>query len=289
MKMKKEGIIVLIALFALAFSFGCIGGGGEENETAAGNGYTINVNPKTVIAGGVITVELRLKNIFDNDMSDLSAVIKDLPSSFGTPEENTGILITRGQEYPIIWTIEAPETDLKQTVSPKIEVCFDYVTNFYFDTALVPKDKVTEAIQVQSGYSNGPIKVTQVGLDKIFLKDGTSYTTGSLNIQNNWQGRIERINEIKITPPAENVASEGVKYAKCGNDTTTSIKPEDTNCDILENKLAIGDGLTATVKITTDYDGSDIKVERTNGEINYTYCYEIPMGTITVCPVGQRC
>ena len=286
--MRREIMFVLATLFALAFTFGCIGGGGKTNETAAGSGYTINVNPKTVISEGVITIDLRLKNIFDNDMTNVKASIKDIPSTFTGAESYKDITIVKGQEYPIIWSINAPSTDLKQNINPKIEVCFDYTTNFYFDTALVPKDLTTEKVQVRSGYSNGPISITQMGLDKIFLKDGgTSYITGSLDIKNNWQGKIKSINEVTITPSGD--LSAGIKYASCGGDTSTSIKSTDNNCNILSNSLAIGDGLITTLKLSTGYSGSSIQVERTDGVVDYTYCYDIPIGTITICPVGQRC
>ena len=285
--MKKEGLIILIALFALAFTFGCTMGGEKSNNTNTGNGYTLKVSPKNVISEGVITIDLRLKNIFDNDMNNVEATIKDIPSTFTGTEKVEGVTIVKGQEYPMIWSITTPSTDLKQSINPKVEVCFDYTTNFYFDTALVPRDKATEEVQVQSGYSNGPISVTQMGLDKIFLKeDGTGFITGSLDIKNNWQGHIQSINKITITPSG---LTGGIKYASCGGDTVTTITPSTANCGILNNNLAIGDGLITTIKLSTTSGGSSISTERTNGEVDYTYCYDIPLGTITVCPVGQRC
>jgi len=287
--MKREMMFVLVTFFALAFTFGCINGGGEKtNESSTGNGYTINVNPRTIISEGVITIELRLNNIFENDMTGVEAKIKDIPSTFTGTDPVSEITIVKGQEYPIIWSITSPSTELKQNINPKVEVCFNYTTNFYFDTAIVPRDLTTEETQVQNGYSNGPVTVTQMGLDKIFLKNGgTGYTTGSLDIKNNWQGHIKSINNITIIP-SEGL-SAGIKYASCGGEDSTSITPTTEGCDILSNNLAIGDGLITTIKLTTEYSGDSIKTERTNGEVDYTYCYDIPVGTITVCPVGQRC
>ena len=285
--MKKGWIFIFAVLFALTFTFGCTSGG-KGNATTGGEAYTLNVNPRTVISGGVITVDLRINNIFDNDMKDLSANINDLPSTFTGADKISDITIVKGQSYPVIWSINAPETDLKQNINPKVHVCFNYTTNFYFDTALVPKTLATENVQLQTGYSNGPLSVSQMGLDKIFLREtGTSYTAGSLDIKNTWQGKIESINNITLMPPSN--LNEGVKYAKCGSDVTTTIVPDTGDCSILSNKLAIGDGIIGTVKLNTTYADNSIKVERTNGIIDYTYCYDVDIGDVTVCPVGQRC
>jgi hypothetical protein len=284
--MKNE-IIVLVAVFALAIAFGCTSGGNETNNTSTGVGYTISAKPQTVISEGVVTIELRLKNIFDNDMKNVHVSLKDMPG-FSEPEEKNIDTIMRGQEYPIIWSLTAPETDLKQTVSPKVEVCFDYTTNFYFDTAITPKNLATEEVQTQSSYSNSPLTVSPIGLDKLFLTGKNSnYVTGSLDIKNNWIGKIKEIKEISITPG--NKLDGGIKYASCGSDTSKKITPNSGDCSILSNSLAISNGLISTVKLTTDYTGDTIKVSRTNGVVKYTYCYDIDVGTITVCPVGQRC
>ena len=279
--MKSE-VILLVAVFALALAFGCIGGGNAENQTNTGAGYTLKVNPKTVISEGVVTVELRLKNNFDNDMKDVSVRIKDLPG-FKEPEEYSGFTIVKGQEYPIVWSLDVPKTDLKQTVNPKIEVCFEYTTNFYFDTALVPKNLATEEVQTQSSYSSGPVTISPIGLDKLFLTGSKSYITGSLDIKNNWIGKIKSIESIKLTP-GDQLSSE-IKYADCSGTTSLS----GSGCETLQKSIAIGDGLITTVKLTTSYSGDTIKTSRTNGEVTYNYCYDIDMGTITICPVGQRC
>jgi hypothetical protein len=287
-KMRKEWMFILVILFALAFTFGCTGTGGKKNATTSGDAYTLNVNPRTVISGGVITIDLRLNNIFDNDMKELSASIKDLPSTFSGADEISGITIVKGQSYPVIWSIATPETDLKQNINPKVQVCFNYTTNFYFDTAVVPKTLATENVQLQSGYSNGPVSVSQMGLGKIFLKSaGIGYTLGSLDIRNAWQGKIGSINNITLTAPSD--LKEGIKYAKCGGDTSVTITPDSGDCKILSNKLAIGDGIISTIKLNTTYAGDSVKVERTSGIIDYTYCYDVDIGDVMVCPVGQRC
>ncbi len=292
--MKNQLLFVLAAMFAIVFVFGCIGGGEEETEGMAGAGYTLNVNPQQVIAGGVITVDLRLQNIFEKDMENVVAEMTGLPKGKYTGAEEPIEIgtIVAGQEFPAIWTIETPDTEIKQTITPTIEVCFDYTTDFFFDTSIRPKELAAEEVSLQSSYSSGPITVSQIGLDNIFIKEGdTTSVAGSLNIQNNWQGKIKKINKISIDVSTDGLISDAtIGYAKCGG-TDTEITPSGTDCDILENELAIGDGITGKITITLDSGASTdtIEIERINGKAEYTYCYDIPVGTITVCPVGQRC
>ncbi|MCD6546973.1 MAG: hypothetical protein J7K22_00245 [Nanoarchaeota archaeon] len=290
----KKTMVFLAAMFALAFVFGCIGGEKEE-ETPSGEGYTLKVNPQTVVAGGVVTIDLRIKNIFEKDMENVVAKLEGIPKTGYSGAETVDVgTIVANQEFPVIWTISTPDTEIKQTITPTAEICFDYTTDFYFDTAIVPRDLAAEEVQLQSGCSTGPLEVSEVGLDRIFIKEsGDTKLAGSLNIQNTWQGKIKEIKKIEISASTDGlIDSYGVSYAKCGDESTTSIPASgDTDCDILSNELAIGNGLTAKVNIALDSGATTdtIEIERINGKIEYTYCYDVDIGTITVCPAGQQC
>lgn len=281
--MKQQIIFVLIAFFAVAFVFGC----GEKEVEDTGVGYTLSVNPTNVVASGVVTINMRLQNIFEKDMENTGAEISGFPRQFTVANSkiNVGKIVAQ-QEYPVIWTMDTPNTDIKQSITPTVEVCFDYETEFIFDLAIKPRALAAETVQLQKGVSNGPVLVSTIGLDELYAS-----ITGSMNIQNNWQGTIKKFNSLEINS-AQNgfIKNIIVQYSQCGG-TTNSIKLTDANCDILSNKNAIGNGMTPIVKINLvdSLPTEKIEIERITGSVNYTYCYNVPVETITVCPAGQRC
>ena len=282
--MKREFIFVLIAFFALAFVFGC--GSKEVEET--GSGYTMSVNPTNVVASGVVTVNMRLQNIFEKDMTNTVAEMSGFPRGQFTGADaaiNVGTIVSN-QEYPVIWTITTPDTQIQQSITPTVEVCFDYETEFLFDLAIKPRLLAAETVQLQKGVTSGPVTVSTMGLDELYAS-----ITGSLNIQNNWQGQISKFNSLEINHATGGlIRSIVVQYSQCGGNSN-SIRLGDTNCDILSNKNAIGNGMTPIVKINLvdSLPTERIEVERITGTVDYTYCYNVPVGTITVCPAGQRC
>ena len=280
--MKTETIVLIAAVFSLALAFGCIGGGGE-NQTTSGEAYTLDLSQKMINPEGSTFINLKIKNIFDDDMTNVSISLKDAPGFTIANQTQNGVIIPKGQEYTANWQLTAPSTDLRQTVQPKIRVCFDYDTNFYFDTAIIPTDKSTEKVQTLSGHSNGPISISEMGLDKIYLT-GNNFAQGSLSIKNNWIGKINSISEISITSGKD--LSGGIWYSSCGSYSSSKI----TNCDLFNKSLAIGNGLTASIRLNaTKSNLDDIELSRTTGIVKYRYCYDIDVGVITVCPIGQRC
>lgn len=279
----KKVIFVFALLFGMAFILGCIG---EKKEEKKVGDYTLTVTPKNVIAGGVVTVDLRIKNSFEKELKDLSASIKGTPTSYDVSGDTSGQTIPPNQEFPIIWTITTPDTDLRQTINPTIEICFDYETSFYFDVSIRNKTLVGEEVALQRGYSSGPISVAQIGLDNIFIDKEKGI--GTLDIKNNWVGKIKEIKNISFS--YKGIINEiNISYSKCSGNYLSS---SEENCDILKNEIAIGEGIAAKVEIGIDKEmasPTEVNIERIDGIVKYSYCYDIDVGTIVVCPAGQRC
>jgi hypothetical protein len=292
--MKTSYLFAFTALFAVALVFGCIGGssGGTNNQTNASG--ALKVTPTQTVAGGTITIQYTLTNSYENDMKNVQISLIGVPSNYGIPTPQTITTIVAKQQYPAIFTITAPPSiDIKQTLSPKLEVCFNYDTNYFFDMLFKTTSLATETATAESGYSTGPISVTQMGLDTIFTN--TQDHVGSLQITNIGSGKITNFGSISISKAAGSlyVNSIGLSYSTCGGTTGSGIlTPSGTDCSILGNALAITNGLTATVKMSTTTAANQIHAittERVDGKVTTTYCYDTPVGTLTVCPAGKAC
>lgn len=275
--MKK--IIYLFALvFAAALVFGCLGNG--DDPTPVGD-YTLNVEPRSVRDGGVATVDLSIRNSFERSIRNVDIEMVGLPSAYQDDTHNMDIAeIMPGQEYPMIMTISTPgDLRTEQRLNPNIEVCFDYETDFFFDSSFIPAGS-TEQVSLDRGQTRGPITITTSGFDRIHRQD----VTGSLSMQNNWIGEITRINKVEVYESLEGSSVE-LGYSRCSAGNV--MQPGTTDCEILENRAAIRNGITATLSfrgIGFDFDGNRVGIDRAAGSIDVTYCYEIGVGSITVTP-----
>lgn len=280
----KKMIFLFAMIFAAVLVFGCIGNG--ETDISR-EGYSLDVRPRTVVAGGITTINLRLQNNFNNEMADTEVTMSGIPRTYSYDEKHDGINIFSGQEYPIIWALDTHDTSLEERINPKIKVCFDYETDFFFDFASLPRDKsIDEVRNLQTVYAKGPISIHRTGM-------GITYTDSIsefIDINNNWVGSIARIDRITIGDIDGN--NPEIAISGCKSDRG-EIKPGlGDECNILKNPLAIGEGTLLSVKyegIDTITEGEEPEIYRVPGEIAFRYCYNIDVGTIVICPVGQRC
>ena len=278
--MKK--MLVLFALvFAAALVFGCIGGG-EEDETI-GNEYSVSVSPRNIFEGGVSTIDFRVRNIFENDMENVVIKMSGLPAAYQDAGHITNVGdILPGQEYPIIMTISAPsDVRVSQDINPKIEVCYEYKTDFFFDSSFIPRG-VVEETSLSRRHSRGPISINVIGFDRVHSSD----VTGSLGIVNTGIGEISSINKLEITETLIG-SSAKLSYSRCQGGSV--INPDMENCDILSTKTIVRNGITSTIRFEGIDFGFDTEtragVDRASGEVEIEYCYEVNVGTITVSPI----
>jgi len=291
--MKTSYLFAFIALFAVALVFGCIGGGGTSNQTNTSS--ALKVTPTQTVAGGTMTIQYTLTNSYENNMKNVKISLVGVPSNYGIPAPQTITTIVSNQQYPAIFTITAPTSiNIKQTLNPKLQVCYTYDTNYFFDMLFKTTSLATETATAEHGYSTGPVSVTQMGMDTIFTN--TQDHVGSLQITNTGSGKIMSFGSISINKPTGSlfVDSIGLAYSTCGGTTgSRTITPTDTgDCSILGNTLAISNGLTATIKMTTTTAANKITAvttERIDGTVTSDYCYDVPVGTLTVCPAGKAC
>jgi len=293
--MKTSYLYAFIALFAIALVFGCISNTSNQTNKTTGE---LTVTPTQVVGGGPVTIQYMLTNNYENNMKNTTVSLLGVPSSYSPPDPITAGIVMPDQQYPIIFQITAPNVGVKQTVTPKIQVCYDYDTNYYFDTVLKTTAIATETAPTESGYSTGPISVTQMGLDSVFTDTGTGSVshTGSMQITNTGNGKIIRFNQLAINSSGSTyVECPKLSYSECGKEICTveyKVASTDTGCSILSNSLAISNGLTATIKFDTNEASRTITSatpNRLNGIVSVNYCYEIPVDTITVCPAGKAC
>ena len=236
--------------------------------------------PTELITDGQATVDLRITNIFDKEMTNTLVKYKDVSSIYVPISEQEGVSVGNvlpGQTYPVIMTIKGSSVG---TLSGKnIEVCFDYETEYYFDIGLKDKTKAAEKLSVESGASSGPMNISVVGLENVFYENEKA--TGALTLKNNWQGRIKQIDEVTIQfPLASGINSGSIAISDCSG--TSSITESQEGCSILSNEVAIANGLTLRANVEVDSDEKGVAVERVLGTVNYNYCYEIPLPTITI-------
>lgn len=290
--MKNNMLAITAALFAVIFVFGCIGGGGDE-DTGAGAGYSLAINPSDVIAGGIVTVDLRLTNVFENDMENVAVDIKrtGIPSNYEVTGSETGLEITSGQEFPVIMNIEVPESAFAGTINPEAEVCFDYTLDYFFDVAVKNKTKASEDVTLTSASESGPFTVSTTGLETIFKSATGKNSTGILTISNSWQGEIKEIKSVTATAPSGGqIDNMQLVFSNCAGNigTTTSISSDVSNADCnkrLTDENVIKRSISPKLVIDIDDAGETTSIERIQGNVGVNYCYDVPLGTISVTTV----
>jgi len=285
--MKKLAFVAL-AMFVLVFALGCTGG--KKETSGVGSGYTLSVTPTELITNGTTTIDLRLENVFDKDMTNVQVWLKDVShSAYQIDGEQNGTnkigTIMPKQTYPVIMSLTSERAG---TISGKhIEVCFEYDTEYYFDIGMKSKKQASEVLSVESGASSGPLSVSATGFENIFYENGKG--TGTLSLANNWIGKISKINSISAEFPTGGDLTSGlIAISGCTSTATTNAKLDGTDtdkCGILSNDVAIANGLTLRAEVNVNKLATTSTVERTQGNVNYTYCYQIEMPTITISSV----
>jgi hypothetical protein len=295
--MKKALMIAFTAIFAVALVLGCTGGGETKTTpgSGTGDGYTFKVEPTTIQGGGVATVQFTMTNMFDEKMDNVDVKMKSgtVPSSYTVSGGITDQMLVPGQEFPVVFTITAPNQNGQ--INPVIEACFDYTTEFYWDSAFMPVTLATEEVSLDKGASTGPITVTVSGLDKAYVKsDMESKGVGAIGLSNNWQGEIKDFKNITITVNDQNYfKSFEIGYAGCkgkASETnkinTIQLSSSYADCTILKG-ITAKNGIQPTLTINLDkYNLTEIKVDRFSGIAKYNYCYEVPLGTLISQKVG---
>lgn len=286
--MKKLAFLAL-AMFVLVFALGCTGEQQTETKagTSSGQGWTMTVNPTDVVEGGLITIDLRVENPYQEDMNNVAVDFKDVPKTYlvGDYGKVSGVSILPGQSYPVILQIDAKQPG---TISGRnIKVCFDYDTEYYYDIGLKTKSQATEELQTESGASDGPLSVTVTGLENIFYENGRG--TGSMTLDNAGNGKMVEFKSIQADIPVGTYIKNGsLSISTCSDVTTSADTPvkllssDKTSCAILSNDVAIANGLVLRTEVGVDKEQTDLTVERITGNVNYNYCYEIPLPTITI-------
>ncbi len=287
--MDVKPIILVVALISLLFVFGCTMPNFGKSENATPSGYQVSVNPRTIVPGGVSTIKFTIKNEFERAMKDVNIQVTNVPGDFSVNyNSNVGTIIS-GNSIPQVITISAPDSiSIQEVITPKIRVCFDYTTDFYQDISFNPTTGISSNVTMNSGYTKGPVSVSVSTLE-LYPRSGSSGVT-SIELQNNYIGKIEKINSITIKiHKADYMSGMDVNFYGC--DATASTSDGDliatiTNCDKLTNPTVVGNGAQGIVKITFDNSVDSTDLQTLRGTINYTYCYNVDVGSITVKPVG---
>jgi hypothetical protein len=166
--MRKAIAAIFIAMFAVAFVLGCTGGA-PKSTTGAGSGYTLTVSPQEVMTGGMSTFDLRLTNPFEKSMNDVMVTTPEIsdPYTVSGQINTSGTSILPGQTYPVLMTLDVLDTAFGKLENKNIQVCFNYTTDYYFDTAKKSKTG-TEDFSTGQGQTSGPITVTPSGLNLLY-------------------------------------------------------------------------------------------------------------------------
>jgi hypothetical protein len=298
--MKKALMIAFTAIFAVALVLGCTGGGETKTVpgSGTGDGYTFKVEPTTIQGGGVATVQFTITNPFEKNMDNVSVKMKSgtVPSSYKSDPVDgmTGQMLVPGQEFPVVFTITAPNQNGQ--INPVVQVCFDYGTEFYWDSAFMPVTLAIEEVSLDKGASTGPISVTVSGLDKAYVKNDTEGKgVGAIGLKNEWQGEIKDFKDTTINVAAATyLKSFNISYAGCFGTAdqktsklwTINLKSGGTNCGVLKG-ITAKNGIQPTLTINLNKETkTDITVDRFSGTTTYNYCYEVPLGTLISQKVG---
>jgi len=299
----EKWMFAFVALLAVAFIFGCTGG--EEEQPGVGEGYTLEVSDTSVVGGSVVNLKLTLTNQYEEAMENIEAKLTGFDLTRFTVDQNEQDVGTleSGESFPIVWTITAPEKEKgTETFNPKIQVCFDTKQTYFFDSVLLPKGYAEELPTLTSGYSKGALSITQSGLNEIYTKEGGRTAKGAIELKNIGNGKIKEIYYATIKVPtitghAADIVGRSLSYSSCEGDCSvdngeTCLIGGEYNgfnnpCDKFKQEIIVQNGLTLTTGITVNDEIEEPVVIRPTGEVSYHYCYEIDVGTITVCGPGE--
>ena len=300
--MNEKNILAIGMLVSVLFLFGCTMPNFNNNKKQPTQ-YNVSVTPTTIVPGGVSTIRFTVNNEFERSIRNVIVSVSDVPGGYSVSPRTSNLGdIPSGQARPQVITITAPtNVHLTQLITPKISVCYNYKTDFYSDMIFNSyENPPTTTPPHHAGYTNGPISVSVSNFEGYPSSENPTVVSG-ISINNIGNGKIVKINSINVSitvPSGESYSINGMNatFFDCSNSGTpsngaVSVSVDNSKCDKFNSPVILSTGLQGSLTIGTQ--GSVSKDEQYNiqtlsGTIDFDYCYDVPVGSITVKPVGVQ-
>ena len=287
--MDVKPMFLAVGLIAILLMFGCTMPNLNNKQQNTTTGYTISVNPRTIVPGGVSTIKFTIENDFARSMKDVTVTVGNIPGDFQVQYNSQVGDILKGEKRPQIITVTAPDSiSMQEVLTPKITVCFDYTTDFYQDIIFNSLTS-TANVTAHSGYTPGPVSISLSNY-MMYPKAGNKGVT-SIQITNTYQGHIEKINSINVQlSNADYINGMSIDFYGCSKNANSGnpLSATISNCNKLSQKTIVENGAQGTITINFDKSVENYDLQRLSGSVDYTYCYDVNVGTITVKPVGVQ-
>ena len=298
----KEKILAMGVLVSVLFLFGCTmpNFGGKTQKPSQ---YNISVTPRTIVPGGVSTIRFTVNDKYERSLRDVTVSVSDVPGGYSVSPTTSNLGdIPAGQARPQVITITAPsDVHLTQVITPKISVCYNYKTDFYGDMIFNSYENPPTTVPPHhSGCTNGPVSVSISNFEGYPSSENPNVVSG-ISINNIGNGRIMKVNSINVsmtTPTGQSYSITGmnVTFFDCTNSGTTSngavsVSINNDKCDKFNSPVILSGGLQGSLMIETYGNVSKDKqydIQTLSGTVDFDYCYDVPVGSITVRPVGVQ-
>ena len=298
--MNERNILAIGMLVSVLFLFGCTMPN-FRNKKQAPIQYNVSVTPTTIVPGGVSTIRFSVNNEFERSMRDVTVSVSDVPGGYSVSPQTSNLgNIPSGQARPQVITITAPtDVHLTQLITPKISVCYNYKTDFYSDMIFNSyENPPTTTPPHHSGYTNGPISISVSNFEGYPSSENPTVVSG-ISINNIGNGKIVKVNSINVsmtTPTGQSYSITGmnVTFFDCtGSNTPLNgvVSVSINKCDKFNSPVILSTGLQGSLAIGTHGSVSKDKqydIQTLSGTIDFDYCYDVPVGSITVKPVGVQ-
>ena len=294
--MNEKNMLAIGMLITVLFLFGCTMPGSNKQKPTQ---YNVSVNPTTIVPGGVSTIRFSVNNQYERTMKDVIIAVSDVPGGYSVSPSTSSLgNIPSGQSRPQVITITAPSNvHLIQTISPKISICYNYKTDFYSDMIFDSyENPPTTTPPHHSGYTSGPISVSVSNFEGYPSSENPNVVSG-ISINNIGNGKIIRINSINVSmtkPQGESYSITGmsVSFFDCkGTETNGYINIDNTTCDKFNSPVILSGGIQGSLNIASSGSVSKDKqydIQTISGTVDFEYCYYVPVGSITIKPVGTQ-
>lgn len=299
MKIDKR-FLAFFLLLAIPFLGSCGRRGAEKAPTAV----VIQPSERKVTGGQAFFIRYTLTNGFGIDMEDITITMTEVPAGYPVePLKSEVEYLKSGYSQPVTFTISTPSVETKETLSPKIKVCFRADLPFSFIIPIISSDNPPETIpEVELRTPNAPLTLD---LD-LQVTSGTAMSfPGTLTIHNTKynDGKIIEVESIELEmPKVYGIESIEVSLPFVGctgvsiSDDKVSTKLSSAECEHMKMPKLPETDITFTLKLKMaslqdiyEQTGESVVQVRGNGTIKFYYCYFINVGTLTVCPLGKPC
>lgn len=294
--MMNKADLSAMTLLLLVVTLGCVNQTAGPS-TAGGDLFKVSVTPTKISAGGGATqVLLNLSNTWEGPLFGTTAQIGGFDTAVFVPDTITPVGL--GDVYPKtvgtnIWSVAVnQDLSFKQQFKPKVTVCFDYPTNFYWDAAFVPQNYTKDVSDLQKGVTSGPIDFTIGGLQVIPVSSDPKKILNSLTFANNLPtGDMLSIKgfTLNFTAPT-GVTISDVQVESGGATYPCPASGTIFTCNFLSGLLK---PISGTLNLRYSYMKSGAIGERLDkrfiGNLVTHYCIEAQGTTVTVCPSGLSC